>query len=170
MLVEICGLPGAGKSTVASGVADRRSVVLLRIDAIEAALWRNGLDPADTGVAAYGVAHAIALPHLQRGHVVLADAVSGVEAARQGWRETAERAGVPLRVVEAVCPDPEEHRRRVEARLSDLPGFVVPTWASVQATAAAYEPRTDDRLVLDTRQDPASGVERVLAYLDGAER
>lgn len=166
MLIQICGLPGTGKSTLAARLAGRRPVVLLGIDVIEAAMWRNGLTPGQTGVAAYSVAHAVALPHLRRGQTVVADAVSAVGPARQGWRGTAEHGGVPLRVIETVCPDPAEHRRRVETRTSDIPGFPLPTWEQVRTVAARYEARDDDRLVVDTRRDPEDCVQDVLAYLD----
>lgn len=165
MLVQICGLPGTGKSTLASRIADRMPVVLLRIDAIEAAMRRNGLTPDQTGIAAYSVAHAVALPHLGREQTVVADAVSSVAAARDGWRATADSAGVRLRVVETLCADPVEHRRRVTTRVNDLPGFVPPTWEQVQAAAVAYEPRTDDRLVLDTLRDPDACLADALEFL-----
>lgn len=166
MLIQVCGLPGTGKSALAARLADRRPVVLLRIDAIEAAMWRNGLTPDQTGVAAYSVAHSVAVPHLQRGQTVVADAVSAAGPARQGWRGTAEHTGVPLRVIETVCPDPVEHHRRVTARTSDLPGFPLPTWEQVQTVAAEYETRDDERLVLDTRRDLDTCVQDVLDYLD----
>jgi len=35
--------------------------------------------------------------------------------------------------VEIRCSAPEEHRRRVEARASDIPGLMMPTWADVVA-------------------------------------
>ncbi len=166
MLVQICGLPGTGKSTIAGRIADQRDVVLLRIDAIEAAMWRNGLTREQTGVAAYSVAHAIALPHLRRGQTVVADAVSAVAAAREGWRGTADQAGVPLLVIETTCPDPAEHRRRVTTRVSDLPGFTVPSWQQVQAIAEEYESRSDRRLVLDTRRGLEACLQDALDYLD----
>ncbi|HEX2551532.1 MAG TPA: ATP-binding protein [Nocardioidaceae bacterium] len=166
MLIQVCGLPGTGKSTLAARLADRRPVVLLRIDAIEAAMWRNGLTPDQTGIAAYSVAHLVALPHLERGQTVVADAVSAVGAARQGWRGTAEYTGVPLRVIETVCPDRTEHCRRVTTRTSDLPGFPLPTWEQVQAMASQYETRHDERLVLDTRRDLDSCVQDVMDYVD----
>jgi predicted kinase len=166
VLIQICGLPGTGKSTLAARLAERRPVVLLRIDAIEAAMWRNGLRPDQTGVAAYSVAHSVALPHLERGQTVVADAVSAVGPARQGWRGTAQHVGVPLRVIETICPDPAEHRRRVTTRTSDLPGFPLPTWDQVQTIAAQYEARDDERLVLDTRRDPDACVQEALDYLD----
>jgi predicted kinase len=168
VLVQVCGLPGTGKSTIAARIADHRPVMLLRIDAIEAAMWRCGLPRDQTGIAAYSVAHAVALPHLQRGLTVVADAVSGVSAARDGWRATARLAGVPLRVIETVCPDRAEHRRRVEGRASDIPGFELPSWDRVQATAAEYEIRSDERLVLDTRRDLDACGSDALDYLDRA--
>lgn len=166
MLVQMCGLPGTGKTTLSAALADVLPVVWLRIDAIEAALRRNGLSPAQTGVAAYSVAHAVAGPHLQRGMTVVADAVSAVGAARAGWVSTAAAAGVALRVIEVVCPDTEEHRRRVQTRRSDLEGFEVPDWAWVQAQAALYEPRVDDRLVVDSTQNMQACLRQVLGYLD----
>jgi hypothetical protein len=47
-----------------------------------------------------------------------------------------------------VCSDAAAHRRRVEERVTDLPGFVQPTWAEV--VDRDYQPREDDRLVIDT--------------------
>jgi predicted kinase len=166
MLIQICGLPGTGKSTLAARLAELRPVVLLRIDAIEAAMWRNGLTPEQTGVAAYSVAHSVALPHLRRGQTVVADAVSAVAPARDGWRGTAEHAGVPLRVIETVCPDPAEHHRRVTTATTDLPGFPLPSWEQVRSVAARYETRDDERLVLDTTRDPDACVRDALDYLD----
>lgn len=166
MLVQLCGLPGTGKSTIAAAIADRRPAVLLRIDAIEAAMWRHGLTREQTGVAAY----AVAAPALTRGLMVIAEAVSAVDAARQGWVGTAAAAGVRLCVIETVCPDGDEHRRRVTTRSSDIPGFTQPTWAEVMATAGGYEPRSDDRLVLDTRRDLDGCVAEALSYLDRMSR
>jgi hypothetical protein len=56
--------------------------------------------------------------------------------------------GAPLSVVEVVCSDLAEHRRRVENRDSDLDELVIPTWADVEARD--YEPWTEPRLVVDT--------------------
>jgi predicted kinase len=167
VLVEVSGLPGAGKTTLSAAVADAIPVVLLRIDAIEAAMWVAGLphEHDETGIAAYAVAHAVARPHLLRGLTVVVDAVSPVEVARAGWRSLAAETESALRVVEVVCPDPLEHRRRVEQRPNDLPGFRLPTWESVQRTAEGYEPRTDDRLVVDGTADAVDNVRRVLELL-----
>lgn len=157
--------PGTGKSTLASAIADAIPVVSLRVDAIEAAMRRYGIPPEQSGVAAYSITHAVAIPHLCRGQVVVADAVSSVESARAGWVETAAASGEELRVIEVVCPDPAEHRRRVERRDNDLPGFALPTWEQVERVAREYEPRQDDRLVLDSTRPLAATVAEALAFL-----
>ena len=47
-----------------------------------------------------------------------------------------------------VCSDPEEHRRRVETRGTDVAGLVKPAWDDV--VAREYEPWTRRRLVVDS--------------------
>lgn len=165
MLVQVCGLPGAGKSTLSAAISELTSSLTLRVDAIEGAMWKYQIPRGQSGIAAYSIMHAIAVPNLRRGQVVIADAVSGVEPARAGWVSTAEAAGVPLRVIEVVCADVDEHRRRVEQRANDLPGFTLPTWDEVQRTADEYEPRTDDRLVVDSTRPLEETVRQAVDYL-----
>jgi predicted kinase len=163
MLIEFAGRPGTGKSTLSHRIADDLHAVLLRIDRIEAALWRNALTPDQTGIAAYSVAHDLATDHLRRGLIVVVDAVSPVEEARAGWRELAAATGVRHVVVETVVPDADEHERRVRERASDIPGFEVPTWTDV--SAREYRPRTDPRLVLDTTKPVADCLAAIRLFL-----
>jgi len=165
LLVEFGGLPGTGKSTLARLLATDTKAVWLRIDEIEGAMRRNGLTPEQTGVAAYSVAHDIAASHLRRGLTVIADAVNPVAEARDGWRDLAAALGVDHAVIETTCSDRAEHRRRVETRISDLPGWVYPTWAQVHQMMNEYQPRTDDRLVLDTTRPVALSYQELTAHL-----
>jgi len=136
----------------------------VRIDAIDAALWRSGIPREHkTGVATYAAANAVADGCLRVGIDVVVDAVNPVEPARAGWRELARTTGASLRVVEVVCADVDEHRRRVERRVSDLEALTAPIWADVQARE--YEPWTEPRLTIDTSAGSVPAiVERVLAY------
>jgi predicted kinase len=169
-LIEFGGLPGTGKSTLAQHLALRTGAVLLRVDEIEAALRRNNLTQHQTGVAAYSVAHDLAHSHLRRGLTVIADAVNPIEEARAGWRELARDCGARHEVIEAHCPDPAEHRRRVEQRAAshttDLPGWSYPTWPEVQSRAKQYQPRSDHRLILDTTGPIDTGHRQIARYLD----
>jgi predicted kinase len=169
-LIEFGGLPASGKSTLARHLADRTGAVLLRVDEIEAAMRRHGLTPDQTGITAYGVAHDIAASHLRRGFTVVADAVNPVIEARDGWRDLAETSGARHAVIEVVCPDPAEHRHRVETRANDVPGWIYPDWSDVEKRAAEYQPRTDERLVVDSTR-PIEACDREIAnYVDDWER
>lgn len=101
-------------------------------------------------MAAYTVAHATAEATLDAGATVVADAVNPVEAPRRAWREIAQRTLSTLRVVEMVCTDAEEHRRRVQQRRPDPSRRSVWHWR--QVLAQQYEPWSESqpRLVLDT--------------------
>lgn len=165
-LVVFGGLPGVGKTTVARAVAEGLGAAFVRVDEVEAAMWRAGIDRSQpTGLAAYVVAERIAESCLWAGVAVVVDAVNPVEEARRAWRDLAQRVpGAALAFVELVCSDMDEHRRRVEARDSDLDGLAMPTWEQVEARE--YEPWTDERLVLDTAEasdDPIGAVERYVA-------
>jgi len=116
-LILVSGLPGSGKSTVAEAQSRALSLPVFSIDPIEAAMWRGGLARADTGIAAYEVAIALAGEHLRLGHSVIVDAVNPVEAPRAAWRDLAATHRADLRIIECACADEAVHRMRIEARV-----------------------------------------------------
>jgi predicted kinase len=146
----VAGLPGSGKSTVAEALSRALSLPVFSIDPIEAAMWRGGLGRAETGIAAYEVAIALADEHLRLGHSVIVDAVNPVEAPRAAGRDQAAKHRADLRIIECVCSDETVHRRRIEARVRNIAGMPEVTWDRVLQRRAEYEPWTDPRLTLDT--------------------
>ncbi len=165
MLVVLGGLPGTGKTTIARRLSERLRAAHVRVDTITAAMARSGVDPEHpAGLASYLIAEAVAEECLRAGTSVVVDAVNPVEAARRQWRELAARTDAPLRVVELVCPDEAEHRRRLETRADDLAGER-PTWADV--AAREYEPWDEPRLVVDTREPLAECLARIEQYVGG---
>lgn len=163
----LSGRPGTGKTTLASALARRLRAAHLRIDAIEAAVVACGLATAPVGVVGYAAAANLARCCLLAGTPVVVDAVNPVAAARAGWADLATDLAVPLRMIETRVDHREEHRRRVETRVSDLSGLQVPTWA--QASQDEYQPwdehRDGVRLLLGTAEPLPALVRRAMAYL-----
>jgi predicted kinase len=157
LLIVFAGLPGTGKSTLARGLAKDLGATLLRIDTIEQALrpWI----PGDMGPAGYLVAYALAADNLRLGRIVVADSVNPVAATREAWRRVAADSSAQLIEVEIVCGDAREHRRRVENRVTDVPGLILPTWQEV--LDRQYE-LWDRPLVIDTAN---RSIEEALAEL-----
>jgi predicted kinase len=165
-LIVVAGLPGSGKSTVAEALSRVLSLPVFSIDPIEAAMWRGGLAKAETGVAAYEVAIALAGEHLRLGHSVIVDAVNPIEAPRAAWRDLAATHRADLRIIECVCSDETVHRQRIEARVRNIAGMPEVTWDRVLQRRSEYEPWTNQRLVLDTSIDgPKLLLPKVLDYL-----
>ena len=150
VLAVFAGLPGVGKSTLAAQVAAELPAAVLPVDTVDFTMQRYDVTEPQPGYAAYGVVAALAEVQLRIGLSVIIDAVNPVRAARQLWVELAERLDVPLRVVEVVCGNDAEHRRRVEARYAARDHDGIPDWVRVLERQAEYEPYLGPRLVVDT--------------------
>lgn len=149
-LIVLSGLPGTGKSTLATGLSQALSTAVFSVDPIEAAMWRSGISKAQTGIAAYEIAATLANDHLKTGHSVIVDAVNPVEAPRAVWRKLAETHHVALILIECICTDPIVHRNRIVARVREIEGMPEITWDRVLERQAEYEPWNEARLILDT--------------------
>lgn len=143
----LSGLPGVGKTTVARELARQIRAVHLRIDSIEEAIRSAATDNHPLDDVGYRVAYAVAEDNLRLGRTVIADSVNPLQLTRNAWVNVAKRAGVRAVEIEIRCSAPDEHRRRVETRRSDIPGLTMPTWAEV--VAREYHPWDRDHLVID---------------------
>ncbi len=160
MLIVLGGLPGTGKTTIARELVAHRPCVYLRVDAIEQALKTARGSAEDVGPAGYVVAYELARSNLALGLTVVADCVNPLAVTREAWRAVAAHGSSGLLEVEIVCSDPAEHRRRVEGRKADIPGFSLPTWEAV--LRHDYAAWTTSRLVIDSALVSASDAAQVI--------
>ena len=166
MLIAFAGLPGTGKSTIARLLAQRLKASYLRIDTIEQALRTCGTLPAGVVTEGYAVAYRIAEDNLRAGGTVIADSVNPLAITRDAWVNIAAQASAPVLEVEVICSNPAEHRRRVESRMTDVPGLALPRWEAVQRRI--YEPWHRPHIVVDTvSRTAAQSVEDLLRVLSG---
>jgi len=148
ILVSLSGLPGVGKTTLAKELAVRVRAIHLRVDSIEAAMKNSalGIHPAED--AGYLAIASIAKDNLLLGFDVIADTVNPIETTRRLWADTAVAGAACLLNIEVVCSDQTLHRKRVEARKSDIEGLVVPNWRTV--LNRTFEPWQEDHVIVDT--------------------
>ena len=163
-LIAFGGLPGTGKTVVAREVAREVNAVYVRIDSIEQAIRASGVLRRAIDDAGYRVAYAIAEDNLRMGRTVVADCVNPIQITRDAWIGVANRARARTVEVEIVCSDPQQHRQRVENRISDIPGLKLPSWDEV--ISREYEPWQRKHIVIDTaRRTVSDNVNELLQLL-----
>jgi aminoglycoside phosphotransferase family enzyme/predicted kinase len=146
-LVLIGGLPGAGKSTLAQGLAAQAGFWLIRSDQVRkelAGLSANASAPSavDEGIytpgwmdRTYAESLCRAEKLLFEGKRVIVDASFGEERRRRAFLEAAARLAVPA--VFILCQaDPNVVRQRLACRLSDASDA---DWAIYQKAAERWE-------------------------------
>ena len=162
MLLIFGGLPATGKSTLSKQIAVELGAVHLRIDTIEQALRDIGFD--DLQGEGYELAYRIAADNLALGSIVVADTVNPIALTRNAWRAVGEAAGVKTIEIETICSNAEEHRQRVETRVVNIEGLVLPTWE--QVLARDYDDWDRPRISVDTAgETPEQSFERTLALV-----
>lgn len=118
MLIVVCGVPGAGKTSVAEHVADRLDADLLRTDVVRKDLFD---DPEYTEAESrrmYEELHARAERILARGNTAVLDGTFHDRRYRHMALATAAAAGVDHRFVRVEC-EPSTARERISAREDD---------------------------------------------------
>lgn len=165
MLIIFSGLPGSGKTTIAKVLAQKLNAAYIRIDSIEQALIRAGIEPQEINAKGYEVGYALAAENLQLNIQVIADSVNPLEITREAWRNIALKNNSQFLEVEILCSDKDEHRKRVESRVADILNHTLPSWTDV--LQREYEPWLSSHLVIDTANTSANdAVNKILSTLN----
>ncbi|QQE78696.1 AAA family ATPase [Alicyclobacillus sp. SO9] len=152
MLYIFGGLPGTGKSTLSSSLAQELRATYIRVDVVEQAMRTAGLWV--DGPAGYMVCYELAAQNLKLGLDVVADTVNPIGQSRQDWRQVAESLNAPFVEIEVICSDVEEHKSRIRSRVSDIPGLNLPSWDEVESRH--YDSWDTNHIVIDTAHHSAS--------------
>lgn len=160
MLIIFGGLPATGKTTIARELARQIGAAYVRIDSIEQVIRERGSSGSPLDDEGYRVAYAIAEDNLRIGRTVIADSVNPLRLTRDAWVEVANRAQVSAIEIEVQCSDADEHRRRVETRVTDIPRLRLPTWKEV--ISREYDRWDREHLVIDTAGRTVEHIVKIL--------
>jgi predicted kinase len=146
ILYIFSGLPGSGKTSIASEMVKILKVSYFRVDTIEQGL-RN-LCSLDVQGEGYGLTQRIAADNLKLGNDVVIDCVNPCELTRKEWEDVAIQNRADYINIEIVCSNQEEHRARSENREVDIEGLELPTWEEI--TARDYQEWKENRILIET--------------------
>jgi predicted kinase len=167
-VVVFSGLPGTGKSTMAELVARELGAPAFAGDWLLGALKPhgvlNGLERSTFLAMYYDLLATLMNRQLMLGQSAVMDCLINDDLADR-WSKSARQYGAQLHVVECVCSDEAEHRRRLETRSRDIPGWHEVGWAHVERMRTEYPPLTFQHLTLDAVQSVDQNREKVLNYL-----
>ena len=154
-LVLVTGLPGTGKSTVATVAADMLGTAVIAHDwamsglrpypAIQAAL-----DDMEWGhrLVGWSILAALARAQLAENRSVVLDGVARA-AQREQCEAVARTAGAAFLLLTTRCSDPALHRSRIVGRQRLIPDWYELRWEEVEHAIAGWE-HVEGDLDLDT--------------------
>ncbi|WP_020388669.1 AAA family ATPase [Kribbella catacumbae] len=190
VVVQMSGVPGAGKTTIARELVRRRRLVAIDRDVVlTAMLDSDGAEKLDgdgtftfARVASYSVVKAMADDVLAQGLGVIIDSPCFYEELLAAGQALAAKYGVAYRYIECVAEDIGLLDTRLRARpalRSQRPSVDAPpidlapdrerTGADLFADGIANMKRPDTYLRLDTTQPLDECVAKALAFLDSAD-
>jgi predicted kinase len=167
-IIAFTGLPGTGKSTLAEALATETGVPAFAGDWLLGALRPHGvlrgLERPVFLAMYYDLLGTLIKRQLMLGQSAIVDCLVNDEIADR-WQVLAAEYGARLRLVECVCSDEGEHRRRVEGRSRGIPGWHEVGWDHVERMRSEYPRLGRERLVVDAMESLSGNLLRVGAYI-----
>ncbi|MFD7011172.1 AAA family ATPase [Rhodococcus jostii] len=168
-VIVLTGLSGTGKSTLADHLARDLGVPAFSGD------WLLGaIAPAHTVLAKLTRPDYLAMYHSLLESLItrqlMLDQGATVDCAindtiSERWQKIAEDRGARLDIVECVCSDEHEHRRRVEGRQRHIPGWHEVDWNHLQRMRVETPPLTVPHLTVDALYSVDDNLGHIHAWL-----
>lgn len=159
-LVAVCGLPGVGKSTVSSYVAEQLDGVRLRTDAIRKELVEKPEYTDAERERVYVELFERAEKHLAAGTSVVLDGTFAEHDRRETVRELADDYDVEFLLLQVVCT-PEVVKQRIRSR-EDISDADVSVYRQFEEEFDALEV---DHVRIDNSESLSRTREQVDAFL-----
>lgn len=125
-------------------------------DWLEAALLRSKAVPAETekqpGSVGYDLLTTLAERQLSLNQSVTLDSVASTDSIRNTWRDLGKKYNADWHVIECICSDIAVHRKRLENRRRNIPGWHELEWSDIESVQSYYAPWGEERLILDSIQ------------------
>jgi predicted kinase len=115
-LLQMSGVPGSGKSTIAQHVGARYGAIVVDLDVVRTAVLDGGVPVEDSGRIAYPVVYALTRSFLDQGFSVVIDSPCQYEEIIATGRQIADERGVAYRYVECRTDDLTVIDHRLRAR------------------------------------------------------
>ncbi len=176
------GVPGSGKTTLATALSKELGAVIIDHDITKSALLASDIPPSLAGPASYNVLFALAPYLLSQGHSVIFDSPCLYENILVQGQTFAQCAGAQYRYIECRVDDLEEIDRRLRTRAhlpSQIDGLYKPASKGSGKTGdmkALFREWVDGmkrpaegHLLLDTTQAIESNLEIALIYIETGE-
>ena len=142
VFVQMSGVPGAGKTTIAHAIAGQIGAVVIDHDVTKSALLDANVPVTMAGQASYMVLDALARHLLQQGHSVIFDSPCFYEQLLTRGQRLAAQTGAQYRYIECVLENLDELDRRLQTRprlRSQLAGVYAPPTEGSGKTQAGAE-------------------------------
>jgi predicted kinase len=164
-LLQMAGMPGAGKSALARLIGRSTKAIVLDKDVLKTAALEAGADEKLASGIAYDTFFALASHMLSQGWTVVLDSPSFWATIPKRGSELAAERHVPYFFIECYCDDDLELARRLRERtpMASQPGVEVldESWETI--------PPPDAHLRVDTTQPIDHSLSIALDYLGRSE-
>lgn len=165
-LIVMSGLPGTGKSTLATVISKATHLPLISPDVIKESLIKDGkLSDYRDGSLTWQVATREAEKQLRQGSSIIIDAINAEAAAKETWITLASRLHAQIIVIECYVSDSVIHKSRIKNRKKNLIGIPEVDWDWVENRRLAYTHWNIPVLRIDGLTPIDESAKTVLSYI-----
>ena len=162
-IILIGGIPGTGKTTLATEISRRLGIAYFSKDLLESALIGKGIcSIKELNGVGYVLMERIAVSELKLGRSVILDCVASYKRVNEHWTSFKTKE---IRYIECICSDEELHKIRLESRERNIPNWYELTWGDIETIIKSYEPCFEARLNIDSIKPLKENIERVIKYV-----